>query len=86
MKTLNMLQNIFVGLAGAMILYIGGLVGFLPAVYSLLHILKAIPQLQMPYLFFGYIFLFWMFSLIFGVAFKCAMWFIDNNQVKKENV
>jgi len=89
LKILNALQNFFVAVAGGLALYMALLIFGLPAMAALLKILNIIPQLVMPYNFFGYIFLFWLYAVLFGTCFKITMWFIESMQaeeVKHESV
>lgn len=86
-KWLCTLQNMFTVLAGAIIIYLGFVIALVPASRALVNILRLFFELEMPYLFFGYIFIFMLYVWLFIGIYKVAVWVIDNLQAdKKEDV
>lgn len=81
---LNRLQNFLAIMFGSIVFYMG-IILLLPALNYLFKIMMLIPKLEMPYLFFGYIFMFWFTLTLFGITIKAGIWGLENLGHKEDN-
>lgn len=77
-KKLDMLQTFLASIFGIIVIYMGLIIFGLPTAAVLIKILLMIPELEVPYSFFGYIFMFWLGATLFTVVVKLGLWAIEN--------
>jgi len=81
---LNMLQDFLAIMFAIIVIYMGFVWFGVPALAALVKVLLIIPLLEVPYSFFGYIFMFWLGITIFGFIVRVGIWSMNNFRSEEE--
>ena len=82
---LNRLQNFLAIMFASIVIYMGFIWFGLPTLNYLFNIMMLIPKLEMPYLFFGYVFMFWFTLTLFSTTIKAGIWGLENLGHKEDS-